>query len=42
MHYKVPFLQRRRKKKYQVIRVLDIIIANNLEEPEISGNIRHY
>ena len=30
MHYKVPFLQRRIKKN-QEIRVLDIIIANNLE-----------
>lgn len=30
MQYKVPFLQRTRKKKYQVIHVLDIIIANNL------------
>jgi len=32
MHNKVPFMQRKIKKKYQVIRLLDIIIANNLEE----------
>jgi len=41
MHYKVPFMQLRRKIKYQVIRLLDIIIANNLDEPEISGITRY-
>lgn len=31
MHYKLPFMQLRKKIKYQVIRLLDIIIVNKLD-----------